>query len=126
VKRSFPSVTLMVDTAVACVMPKMRVAAVGATIRNATRNLALLPGRGEMRCYWDMTDAEPESEDESTLDLLLIPAPLALQANDFVPATDENKKRPAQELHNDKPDWESFGLTQTWLDGRRKGRRFPE
>lgn len=30
------------------------------------------------------------------------------------PATGENQSRPGQALHNDKPDWESCGLTQPW------------
>lgn len=116
ISRSFASLTLMVDTGVACVMPKLRVAAVGATVRNLSRNLALLPGRGEMRCFWDMTDAEPKSEDSETLDILLIPAPFQLKATDFRAETHENKDRSSTELHNDKPNWESFHLTQSWLD----------
>jgi len=101
--RGPPSLTFMVDRDVACVMPKHRVAPVGATIRNATRNLALLPGRSELRCFWDMTDAEPESEDGATLDILLIPAPFKINAVDFRPEEKENGDTSAKDLHNDKP-----------------------
>lgn len=124
ISRSFASLTLMVDTGVACVMPKLRVAAVGATIRNLSRNLALLPGRGEMRCFWDMTDAEPKSEDSETLDILLIPAPFNLKATDFCAETDENIGKKSADLHNDKPNWESFHLTQSWLDTDEKVEAF--
>lgn len=72
--RAPASLTMMVDTAVACVLPKMRVSPMGAASRNLSRNLALISGRGEVRCYWY---TKPEdtllSEDDETLDILLIP-----------------------------------------------------
>ena len=110
------SLTYMVDSNVACVLPKVRVASVGATVRNISRDLALLPGRGEMRCYWDMTDTEPESEDHETLDILLIPAPFSISPTDFVPEKDANSGKTRLELRNDKPDWENFKVSQTWID----------
>ncbi len=109
------SLTFLTDTSVICVMPKIRVAAVGATIRNVSRNLSLLPGRGELRCFWDMTDAEPESEDRETLDVLLIPAPFTLDAADFKPNSDENGVNTPTTLRNDKPNWENFRLDQPWI-----------
>mmetsp|Transcript_18179 Transcript_18179/g.28459 ORF Transcript_18179/g.28459 Transcript_18179/m.28459 type:complete len:649 (-) Transcript_18179:7740-9686(-) len=137
IPRGPASLTLMTDTSIVCVMPKIRVAAVGATMRNVSRNLALLPGRGEMRCFWDMTDTEPESEDKATLDILLIPAPFALSANDFRPCADQpddenpddfNGFGPSgsanSKLHRDKPNWENFELRQPWIIGKTKQEEF--
>lgn len=44
VKRCFPSVTLMVDTAVACVMPKIRVAAAAPTSTSPTAGASITAG----------------------------------------------------------------------------------
>ena len=110
------SLGLMADTTVACVMPKYRVAPVGTTLRNVTRNLALLPGRGEMRCVWDLQDKSMPNEDGGTLDILLIPAPFRLNAHDFAPCSSDG--RPNDELHTNKPDWENFDVAQTWLGGK--------
>ncbi|NUB44665.1 hypothetical protein GEU84_009745 [Fertoebacter nigrum] len=118
------SLTFLADSSVVCVMPKIRVAAVGATIRNVTRNLALLPGRGELRCFWDMTDAEPDSEDRETLDILLIPAPFVLNATDFQPHTVPNGATTPNDLRWDKPNWESFHLAQNWIGGHDKQEGF--
>jgi len=114
VRKPPASLTQMVDTNVVCVLPKMRIAAVGSTLRNATRNLSLLPGRGEMRCSWDMTAAEPMGEDEETLDILLIPAPFSIDATDFEVIGQEGHDRDI--LHNNKPNWGNFKLKQPWID----------
>jgi hypothetical protein len=108
------SLGLMADTTVACVMPKFRIAPVGTTIRNVTRNLALIPGRGEMRCCWDMTDTDPQGEDKDTLDILLIPAPFRLNTKDFEPCPSPN--RSLEDLHTDKPNWDNFSVRQSWID----------
>ncbi len=117
------TLALMADTAVACVLPKMRVAPVGATLRNVSRNLSLLPGRGEVRCFWYGLgkDAVP-SEDLETLDILLIPEPRKLAAVDFVPH--DNGEAPAAELRHNK--WDYFHLNQSWIDGDKKRRQFVE
>ena len=118
------SLTFLADTSIVCVMPKIRVAAVGATIRNVSRNLSILPGRGEMRCFWDMTDAEPDSEDKETLDILLIPAPFKLAATDFVAQTNNDGSISAATLRNDKPNWENFHVKQSWIDSEGKRKKF--
>lgn len=108
------SLGLMADTTVACVMPKFRIAPVGTTIRNVTRNLALVPGRGEMRCCWDMTDADPLDEDKETLDILLVPAPFRLNTKDFEPH--HGLGIDPKELHTDKPNWDNFTVKQSWIE----------
>ena len=121
-RRPPPSVTYMADSSVACVMPKVRVSGVGTTLRNLTRSLALLPGRGEVRCLWDLTTNDTPSEDLETLDILLIPAPVKLEGKDFKPHVDPG--RTARELHQYKKNWENFDLTQSWIGSKEKAMRF--
>jgi predicted amino acid-binding ACT domain protein len=117
-KRPPASLTLMADTSVVCVMPKVRVAAVGATLRNMTRNLALLPGHREVRCRWDFSPDVAPSEDLDTLDILLIPAPFELQGNNFVANRDANAT--LSELRYYKKGWETFRIEQTWIKGEKR------
>lgn len=108
------SLTFMADTSIVCVLPKLRITPVGTTLRNVSRNLALLPGRGEMRCFWHIAESASESEDAETLDILLVPAPYRLNAVDFkaIPSTGAKN---TQDLHTDKPNWENFALHQSWI-----------
>ena len=107
------SVTMMADTSIVCVQPKVRVAAVGATLSNMSRNLCLLPGRGEVRCYWESPVQAMPNENSATLDILLIPEPRELKANDFVPHVDENVSEKSR--HENKHAWEYFDLEQRWI-----------
>ena len=94
-----PPATLcrVVDSGIVCVLPKVRVAPVGATLRNLSRNLSLLPGRGEVRCSWHMSTAQPPHEDTETLDILLIPEPAKIQAKDF--KANQDDEVPIDERH---------------------------
>ncbi|MCA3438896.1 MAG: hypothetical protein INF50_00920 [Rhodobacter sp.] len=105
------SLCLMADSSIVCVMPKLRIAPVGTTVRNASRNLALLPGKGEMRCQWDVT-RKKLAKDEQTLNLLLIPAPFQLSARDFVALSDNLG---TEDKDESKSNWENFTLRQRWL-----------
>jgi hypothetical protein len=105
------SLCLMADSSIVCVMPKLRIAPVGTTVRNASRNLALLPGKGEMRCQWDVT-RKKLAKDEQTLNLLLIPAPFQLSARDFVALSDNLGTEVKDES---KSNWENFAVRQRWL-----------
>ena len=99
--RSPASLTYMVDESVACVLPKMRIAPVGATLRNVSRNLSLLPGKGEVRCLWsNMASSAVPNEDHETLDILLIPEPRRLNSLDFV--AEDNQERTNGELRRNK------------------------
>ncbi|SMY10271.1 hypothetical protein [Flavimaricola marinus] len=116
------SLTLLADRAVVCVLPKVRVSPVGATLRNLSRNLSLLPGRGEVRCSWfDLPQEQPE-EDSETQDILLIPEPSEIDANSFRPALD-NEDEPGQ-LHYWKRDWDYFDIEQTWISSLEKRQSF--
>lgn len=115
------TITMVADSSIVCVMPKIRVAAVGATLRNLSRNLCLLPGRGEVRCYWEAPRQALPSENSSTLDILLIPEPRSLNATDFVPH--ENGGRSEQDLRRDKKGWEYFDVNQSWIsDSKARGK----
>lgn len=107
------SLTMMADTSIVCVLPKVRVAAVGSTLRNLSRNLCLLPGRGEVRCYWESPVQAMPNENSATLDVLLIPEPRELRAKDFVPHEDQDVAE--KELREQKHAWEYFELDQNWI-----------
>ncbi|NPD18722.1 hypothetical protein [Alterinioella nitratireducens] len=117
------SLCLMADSSVTCVLPKMRVAPVGATVRNLSRNLSLLPGRGEVRCHWaGLGKKSAPNEDDETLDILLIPEPRRLRALDFVPH--DNGSRTSAELQRDKWRWDNFELHQTWIRSEQARAKF--
>lgn len=119
------SLTHMIDTAVVCVLPKMRVPPVGATLRNASRNLALLPGRGEVRCHWyNIGKNDVPSEDDETLDVLLIPEPRSIQACSF--EAEDNGDEPRAKLHHNKWNWENFHLRQDWIGSSKARYQFVE
>ncbi|WP_411891360.1 hypothetical protein [Yoonia sp. SDW83-1] len=109
-----PSLCQVVDSGIVCVLPKVRVAPVGATLRNISRNLSLLPGRGEVRCSWHMSPAQPPNEDTETLDVLLIPEPSEIHARCFDANGDEEIS--LKERHYYKRDWETFHLNQDWIN----------
>jgi hypothetical protein len=75
----------------ACVLPKALTPAVGCTLRSATHNLALLPGRGEVSAEWRLTDdrfsGEPTEDGEAQhyapFNLLLIPYPYRISGRHF-------------------------------------------
>lgn len=118
-----PSLTWMIDTSLACVLPKVRVSPVGATIRNMSRNLALLPGKGEVRCLWhNLSSKAIPSEDNNALDILLIPEPRALDATDFEP--EPNLDRDNAELQKNKWRWDNFELKQNWISTPEKRQKF--
>lgn len=107
------------DSAVVCVLPKVRVAPVGATLRNVSRNLSLLPGRGEVRCSWHVAPGAARSEDEETLDILLIPEPRELWATDFEACQNhdgEGEEIGSKETRQWKRNWENFKVHQRWID----------
>lgn len=118
--RGKSSLGILADSTVACVGPKGRIAPVGTTLRNLTRNLSLLPGRGEMRCRWDVTGADVgkghTDSQEQTLNLLLVPVPLHLSARDFKVAPSGGPTE-RDIRHRDKPNWENFRVDQSWIAG---------
>ena len=100
--------TTQIDTDVACVLPKSRVAQVGCTLRSLSANLALLPPRASVRCQWAEPVAQLRDDDRSTLDILLIPAPFEINGVDF-------EERPSRSGSTGKRPWGNFSLHQSWL-----------
>lgn len=74
----------------ACVQPKTMVPDVGCTLRSLSHNLALLPPKNIVDTSWLLM--APEKEGEGPLNLLLIPYPFVIDANDFL-AHRPNKDR---------------------------------
>ena len=102
------SMTALIDTDVACVLPKSRIAQVGCTLRSLSANLALLPPRASVRCQWAEPVSPPRDDDRATLDILLIPAPFEINGIDFEENTltgGPTGRRP----------WGNFSLRQSWL-----------
>lgn len=102
------SMTTRIDTDVACVLPKSRVAQVGCTLRSLSANLALLPPRAAVRCQWAEPVAQLGDDDRSTLDILLIPAPFEINGIDF-------QERPSKGASTGRRHWGNFSLNQSWL-----------
>lgn len=121
--RSPASLAFMADDSVVCVLPKVRVAPVGATMRNVSRNLSLLPGKGEVRCYWqNLSSKAVPSEDSETLDILLIPEPRKLSTTDFIAET--NGDRTNEQMRKAKWNWDNFELVQSWIAGEENRKNF--
>lgn len=101
--KNLPSITSAVDLDVACVQPKARTPDVGLGLRNLSHNLALLPPRGVMRVHWLTPPVPQKDEDDTELNLLLIPFPYVIEPDWF-------------KTRDDKRDlWSWFDLNQEWL-----------
>ena len=117
---------------VVCVMPKQQTPAVGCTMRSLSRNLALLPPRGEARVNWRFTRAfipfvpnHSGAKDAATnlgaeaagklasrqpVNLLLAPWPYTVEATAFEAAGDS----PASDR------WRWFKLKPNWLESAKE------
>jgi len=113
-ERPPPSLCVMADSNVVCVLPKVRVAPVGATMRNVTRNLSLLPGRSEVRCFWETPIRVAPAETNASLDILLIPEPRKIKSTDF--SDNGHNKDSDRGLHYWMRDWSTFEINQSWIE----------
>ncbi len=111
-----PVATLAVnaDADIIAVQPKCRVAGTGCTTRSLSKNLALTPPVGSVRCHWQQLLHKPKSEDDEALDILLIPLPYDLRANWFSPVED-NRSR-GKNSKAKRPNWDNFEVKQKWLE----------
>lgn len=83
------SLTSLIPAEIACVMPKSLTPEVGCNLRSLSHHLALLPGCGSVRPLWYLSHrpkAESEPERDHALNLLLIPFPYVVRAEDFAVA----------------------------------------
>jgi hypothetical protein len=102
------SLALMVDPDRVCVMPKALTPEVGCTLRSLSHNLALLPGRGVARANWIvLEEAEPAPVNEAprATNLLVVPFPYVVHANDFEQASAHISTAASY-----------FAMRQRWLD----------
>lgn len=97
---------------VACVMPKQQTPSVGCTMRSLSRNLALLPPRGEATVQWMSTPRAVDgvrrrlsTDADQPLNLLLIPWPYEVAAKAFREA----------DRGGDRSYWRWFEVEKTWL-----------
>jgi hypothetical protein len=94
------------DRAVVCVQPKGRVAEVGCTLRNISRNLSVTGPVGAVRCSWQQLAGAPRGKTGESLDILLVPLPLELSALSFKA---ENGSKNASR-------WGNFSVSQDWAN----------
>ena len=95
---------------VLCVLPKARTTPVGCTMRSLSHHLALLPPRGVARAQWVpyIVADEARTGPESEFNILLIPFPFTVTANDF---------RAKAQFGNQGRNWGLFEVEQNWLKG---------
>ncbi len=96
----------LADPAVLCVHPKARVSQLGSTLRNITHNLSTTGPVGNVRSSWKPILDEPKHESDEGLDILLIPLPYEINAQDF-----KTKELTGEQ----KRTWGNFYVDQTWL-----------
>jgi hypothetical protein len=93
-----------------CVQPKTNTPSVGCTLRSLSHHLALLPTDGVVETSWLV--AAPDKTPSDQFNMLLIPFPFHIPANDFVPNLSSAGK-----------DHCFFSVRQSWLmhNGRAVG-----
>jgi hypothetical protein len=96
------------DERIARVLPKSRTPNVGCTLRTLSHNLALVPPKGIVEIDWTRDLAERD-DGLSPLNLLLIPIPYSVSAQDFRPVGTIN----AESSKGSKYGW--FEIIQSWL-----------
>lgn len=98
----------MADRHIVCVQPKGRVAQIGCSVRNLSRNLALTGPVGVVRCNWQQLVENAGIPDlRRSLNILLIPMPWEISASAFHPLTHDG--------------WGNFDIRQSWLPYRPDG-----
>lgn len=102
---NFETLAIMIDTAYATVLPKMRTPQVGATLRAFSHYLALLPGSQEVRTT-AFFDASAEYGNK-VFNLLAVPYPYKIPRSAFIrhDLTGYYRGR-----------WGEFSIQQDWLD----------
>lgn len=91
------------DPNVVCVLPKVRTAGVGCSLRSLTHNLALLPPCGVARVWW-LEAPEPPGDHRRPMNIVLLPYPYRISARCF-----------REGVTNREKGWGWFELDQRWL-----------
>lgn len=98
----------LADRHVVCVQPKGRVAQIGCSVRNLSRNLALTGPVGVVRCNWQqLVQNADKAELRRSLNILLVPMPWEMSAACFEPIGYGR--------------WGSFKVRQDWLPAKTSG-----
>ncbi len=106
------SICINIDPDVTCVQPKSRTPAIGCTLRTFSHNLALLPPRGVVKARWQKPPHHLTHDDQSALNLLLVPFPYGISAGSFM-------AEPGATIPNG-TSWGWFGIDQFWLNGSQR------
>jgi hypothetical protein len=103
--RSVSTLGLFANRHIVCVQPKGRVAQLGCSVRNLSRNLALTGPIGGVRCNWQqLAGNPPEKQSRDAMNILMVPWPTSISAKSFRPIT------------LDKTKWARFDIEQEWLN----------
>ena len=107
---SYPSMCQFADPDVVCVQPKSLVSSVGGGTRVFSHHLANLRARGLVRTQWASATYSSKKDDSDDLNLLLVPMPYELSAENFKRYKNGSRKRPGAT-----GSWRTFKVDQTWL-----------
>jgi hypothetical protein len=102
--RSVSTLGLLANRHIVCVQPKGRVAQLGCSVRNLSRNLALTGPIGGVRCNWrQLAGNPPEKQSRDAMNIMMVPWPNSISAKSFRP------------IALDKTKWARFDIEQEWL-----------
>lgn len=118
---SFASFAKLVDANIHSVFPKSRISTAGCSHRNFSRNLALLPKAGSVRCQWHLPPGELVDDREKPIDILLIPYPYSVPSKAFKTVRDakavmDDHDNSEQSNGARAKGWGNFEIDQVWLD----------
>lgn len=109
-RRELASIAYAANRQIVSVQPKGRVAQVGCSVRNLSRNLALVGPSGNVRCFWHpLPDRADSNQRGKPLNVLIVPLPLQLFAKDFQPINHQVDR--AEHPRS----WANFRIEQNWL-----------
>jgi len=106
------TMTINVNRDVVSVQCKARVSSVGCTARSLSQYLAILPRPSHVRTCWQPSLARGRSNDNSALNLLLIPMPYSMNGGNFSAV----KKPKSAQVRN--LSWGFFDVNQSWLNSK--------
>ncbi len=97
---------------VANVFPKLNITTRGCSHRNFSKNLSLLPKTGTVRCHWHAPQRALATENEKTVDILLVPFPFEIPAKVFSEANPNHTAMAAMEPGSPRS-WANFRIDQS-------------
>jgi hypothetical protein len=99
------------------VFPKTMPSMVGCSHRNFSKNLAMLPRSGSVRCHWHGPAKPLKDDNERPMDILLIPYPFKIPSKSFTAEHDPKTAIPRPSSDNEtRVGWSNFSIKQNWID----------